>query len=94
MRATTGQTGERSQPDVDVETGERVTPDEKANPGPSVGPSAAPSDPFLVPGPTAESNENLGRWGCSWLMFSIALMVLMAAMSWVCLVLARWANLA
>lgn len=55
---------------------------------------AMTSDDFLVPGPAPGTNEGLGRWGLSWLMFSIALIVMMALMSWICLVLARWIGMA
>jgi len=55
---------------------------------------AMSSDDFLVPGPSPESNEGLGRWGLSWLIFSLALIVMMALMSYTCLVLARWTGLA
>lgn len=55
---------------------------------------AMTSDDFLVPGPSPESNEGLGRWGLSWLIFSLALIVMMALMSYICLVLARWTGLA
>jgi hypothetical protein len=88
-------------PDQEPDTPSRATHERQAMTGddteasddqPTV--SATPPDQFLVPGPTPESNANLGRWGCSWLMFSIALMLMMAAMSWVCLVLARWTDLA
>ncbi|HUG15633.1 MAG TPA: hypothetical protein VMM78_11530 [Thermomicrobiales bacterium] len=68
--------------------------------GPSEARAATPerramtSDDFLVPGPSPESNEGLGRWGLSWLIFSLALIVMMALMSYICLVLARWTGLA
>lgn len=41
-------------------------------------------DQFLVPGPTSTSNEGALRWGLSWLLFSIFLMVLVGLMSLVC----------
>jgi hypothetical protein len=41
-------------------------------------------DEFLVPGPTSTSNEGAWRWGLSWLIFSIVLMVLLGLMSFVC----------
>lgn len=52
------------------------------------------SDEFLVPGPTAESNEGTLRWGLSWLVFSLVLMVFMLGMSFVCWVLARVTGIA
>jgi hypothetical protein len=55
---------------------------------------AMTGDDFLVPGPSPESNEGLGRWGLSWLLFSLALILMMALMSYVCLVLARLTGLA
>jgi hypothetical protein len=48
----------------------------------------ATNEEFLVPGPTAESNEGLGRWGLSWLFFSLALMIMMLALSFICWALA------
>lgn len=51
-------------------------------------------DDYLVPGPTATSNEGLGRWGLSWLIFSVVLILLMLGISWVCWVLARVTGLA
>lgn len=55
---------------------------------------AMTSDDFLVPGPSPGSNEGLGRWGLSWLMFSVALIIMMAVMSYVCLIVARWTGFA
>ncbi len=52
------------------------------------------SDDFLIPGPTPESNEGLGRWGLSWLVFSIVLMGLMLLISFICLQLAVWTGIA
>ena len=52
------------------------------------------SDDFLVPGPTAESNEGLARWGCTWLAFSLILILLMLAISFICLTLATWTGIA
>ena len=49
---------------------------------------AATNDDFLMPGPTAESNEGLARWGLSWLLFSLVLMLLILGMSVVCWLLA------
>lgn len=51
-------------------------------------------DDYLVPGPTATSNEGLGRWGLSWLIFSVLLILLMLGISWVCWVLARATGIA
>jgi hypothetical protein len=47
------------------------------------------SDDFLVPGPTPTSNEGLRRWGCTWLAFSVALMLLMLLLVYLCWLLAR-----
>jgi hypothetical protein len=52
------------------------------------------SDDFLVPGPTPESNEGLGRWGLSWLLFSVTLILLMLLLSFVCWLLATLTGLA
>jgi hypothetical protein len=41
-------------------------------------------DQFLMPGPTSTSNEGALRWGLSWLIVSIVLMVLVGLMSFVC----------
>jgi hypothetical protein len=54
----------------------------------------ATNDDFLIPGPTAESNEGLGRWGLSWLIFSILLMLLMLGISFVCWLLATVTGIA
>lgn len=75
-------------PGDEYATGES-TEDDDASAG-----RTARSDDFLIPGPTPESNEGLGRWGLSWLIFSIALIVMMALMSYVCWVLALWTGLA
>jgi hypothetical protein len=48
----------------------------------------ATNDDFLMPGPTSESNEGLARWGLSWLLFSLVLMLLILGMSFVCWLLA------
>ena len=50
---------------------------------------AMTSDDFLVPGPTPTSNAGLRRWGCSWLAFSVALMLLMLGMAYLCWLLAH-----
>ena len=47
------------------------------------------SDDFLVPGPTPTSNAGLRRWGCTWLAFSVALILLMLLITYVCWLLAR-----
>ncbi|HYI14177.1 MAG TPA: hypothetical protein VEX37_02225 [Thermomicrobiales bacterium] len=52
------------------------------------------SDDFLVPGPTPESNAGLRQWGCTWLAFSLILILLMLGISFVCLTLANWTGLA
>jgi hypothetical protein len=55
---------------------------------------ARSSDDFLVPGPSPESNAGLRRWGCTWLAFSLILMLLMLGLSFVCLTLANWTGFA
>lgn len=55
---------------------------------------ARTSDDFLVPGPTATSNEGLRRWGVTWLAFSVLLMLMMLGISFGCWVLARAVGLA
>lgn len=50
---------------------------------------AKTSDDFLVPGPTPTSNEGLRRWGLTWIIFSLLLMLMMAAVSFGCWALAR-----
>lgn len=45
---------------------------------------ATGDDQFLMPGPTSTSNEGALRWGLSWLLFSIVLMVLVGLLSFVC----------
>ena len=55
---------------------------------------ALTSDDFLVPGPSPESNAGLRQWGCTWLAFSLILMLLMLGLSFVCLTLANWTGFA
>lgn len=55
---------------------------------------ALTSDDFLVPGPSPESNEGLARWGLTWLVFSLLLIVLMLCVSFACLTLANWTGIA
>ena len=55
---------------------------------------ARTSDDFLVPGPSPESNAGLRQWGCTWLAFSLILILLMLGMSFVCLTLANWTGIA
>jgi hypothetical protein len=55
---------------------------------------ARTSDDFLVPGPSPESNAGLRQWGCTWLAFSLILMLLMLGLSFVCLMLANWTGFA
>lgn len=50
-------------------------------------------DDYLVPGPTADSNEGLARWGLSWLIFSILLMLFMLGITVVCYFIGTWLNL-
>lgn len=77
--------------DDSIETGAKPTaepvdaPDERR---------ALTSDDFLVPGPSPESNAGLRRWGCTWLAFSLILMLLMLGLSFVCLTLANWTGFA
>lgn len=51
-------------------------------------------DDFLVPGPSPESNAGLRQWGCTWLAFSLILILLMLGLSFVCLTLATWTGFA
>jgi hypothetical protein len=68
---------------------------EPADPGvAAMSQRARSSDDFLVPGPTPESNAGLRQWGCTWLAFSLILILLMLAISFVCLTLATWTGLA
>ncbi len=69
--------------------------------GPTVEPVRDPgerraltSEDFLVPGPSPESNAGLRQWGCTWLAFSLILMLLMLGLSFVCLTLANWTGFA
>jgi hypothetical protein len=55
---------------------------------------ARTSDDFLVPGPTPDSNVGLRQWGCTWLAFSLILILLMLGLSFVCLTLANWTGFA
>ena len=55
---------------------------------------ARTGDDFLVPGPTPESNAGLRQWGCTWLAFSLILILLMLGISFVCLTLANWTGIA
>jgi hypothetical protein len=55
---------------------------------------ALTSDDFLVPGPSPESNAGLRQWGCTWLAFSLILILLMLGISFVCLTLANWTGVA
>ncbi|HMM42373.1 MAG TPA: hypothetical protein PKA95_10765 [Thermomicrobiales bacterium] len=50
-------------------------------------------DDFLVPGPTPESNEGLARWGITWLVFSLLLMLVMLGITVVCYFIGAWLNL-
>ncbi len=52
------------------------------------------SDPFLVPGPTPESNAGTARWAITWIVFSVLLMLLILGMSFVCWLLARVTGIA
>lgn len=50
-------------------------------------------DDFLVPGPTPESNEGLARWGITWIVFSLLLMLLMLGITVACYFIGTWLNL-
>ncbi len=50
-------------------------------------------DDYLVPGPTVESNAGLARWGLTWLVFSILLMLLMLGITVICYFIGTWLNL-
>jgi len=76
-----------------------ATPEPASEPDPTSAEPEAPrramtSDDFLVPGPSAESNSGLRQWGCTWLAFSIILMLLMLGISFVCLTVANWTGFA
>lgn len=48
--------------------------------------------PFLVPGPTPESNEGCFRWGLAWTAFSLFLILIIAVITVGCFFLARIAG--
>jgi hypothetical protein len=52
------------------------------------------NDDFLVPGPTPDSNAGLGRWGLTWILFSVLLMGMMLLMSLMCFGLAKLVGVA
>ena len=56
-------------------------------------PRPAAKDEFLVPGPTSESNAGLARWGITWIVFSLLLILFMLAVSFICWLLASWTGL-
>ncbi|RIK46572.1 MAG: hypothetical protein DCC58_02785 [Chloroflexi bacterium] len=58
------------------------------------GSSRIGNDEFLIPGPTSTSNEGALRWGLSWLLLSLFLMVGVAVMSLVCWWLATLTGIA
>lgn len=66
-------------------------PEPAGSPPPDSG--VGQKDEFLVPGPTSESNEGLARWGVTWLVFSILLMLLMLGITVVCFFVGSWLNL-
>ena len=68
-----------AQPDAQSQT---TSPSNVDTPAPPR--RTATNDDFLVSGPTPESNAGLGRWGLSWLMFSVVLMLVMLGMSFMC----------
>jgi hypothetical protein len=65
----------------------------QAKPAPSApddGPETGQDEyPFLVPGPTPETNEGCLRWGLTWTLFSLVLIVIVLVMSVGCWFLAR-----
>lgn len=68
-------------------------PDEPNAPVESDNGRPTEKDEFLVPGPTSESNEGLARWGITWLVFSVLLMLLMLGITVVCYFIGTWLNL-
>jgi hypothetical protein len=72
-----------------LETSETSEPAQPPVLDPEVARLSKTSDDFLVPGPTPTSNEGLRRWGCTWLAFSVALILLMLLITYVCWLLAR-----
>lgn len=52
-----------------------------------------PGHEFLVPGPNEYSNTGTLRWGLTWVLFSLLLIVFMLALSFVCWLLASWTGL-
>ncbi|HQX62401.1 MAG TPA: hypothetical protein PK593_02965 [Thermomicrobiales bacterium] len=56
-------------------------------------PRPAAKDEFLVPGPTSESNAGLARWGITWIVFSILLMLVMLGITVVCYFIGTWLHL-
>lgn len=48
--------------------------------------------PFLVPGPTPESNAGCFRWGLAWTGFSLFLILIIAVITVGCFFLARIAG--
>ncbi len=83
MESTTP-TGTDGQSDVEPESPSRTPEAERRPMG---------KDDYLVPGPTADSNEGLARWGLSWLIFSILLMLLMLGITVACFFIGSWLNL-
>jgi len=78
MSGTTEQPGD-DQPLLDNEAAEEAVPQEY---------------PFLVPGPTPESNEGCIRWGLAWTGFSLFLIAIVAIMTIGCYFLARATGMA
>lgn len=84
-------------PDAEIAPGESIDAhgDDAHGDGATSGERRAlTSGDFLVPGPSPESNEGLGRWGLTWLAFSLLLIVLMLCVSFACLTLANWTGVA
>lgn len=52
-----------------------------------------PAHEFLVPGPDATSDSGTLRWGLTWVLFSLLLILFMLAVSFVCWLLAVWTGL-
>ncbi len=52
-----------------------------------------PAHEFLVPGPDATSDSGTLRWGITWIVFSLLLILFMLAVSFICWLLASWTGL-
>lgn len=61
--------------------------DSERTPTPEPTPENAPPDEeheFLIPGPSPTSNEGCFRWGASWVLLSLFLLVIVAVMTLAC----------